>query len=157
MAIGLVRPVRQVLASVSILVLSALSGCTLSVAELVPTYGATPLNFLAGTWADAPLCRDAEMTVRFSPPTTTSFSIAIYHEDQLRDRVDCRNEWRRGRYGSRLTSLDCGLTAQVTVNQIDDDTIEFQYLNLSNAPSNLQEATSHGSGMLTERLYRCIA
>ncbi|MEN0653398.1 MULTISPECIES: hypothetical protein [Hyphobacterium] len=66
--------------------------------------------------------------------------IAIYQDDLLTDRVDCRNEWRRGRYGSRLTSLDCGLTAQVNVNQIDSDTIELQYINLSHAPSNLQEA-----------------
>ena len=130
-------------------------GCTVSVSEMLPSYQATSLNFLAGTWASDPVCADAETTVRFSAPSAQRFTIAIYDGETLTDRVDCRNEWGRAGIGRRATFIDCGFSASVAINQIDNQTIEMQYMNVAASPSSLSEAPSSGTGMRLERLYRC--
>lgn len=138
------------------LALLILPGCSLSISELGPSYMTRPLSFLAGTWADTPACRDASTTVRFTPPTTQSFTISIYEREQLVDRIDCRNEWGRTQYMSRLTALECGLGAQVYINQIDQDTIEFQFVNVAQAPSTLRQSLeAERPSVRNERLYRC--
>lgn len=137
--------------------LLAVPGCSIGLSEVGPSYMARPLSFLAGTWADTPMCRDAGTTVRFTPPSTHSFSISVYEREQLVDRIDCRNEWGRTQFASRLTALDCGLSAQVYINQIDGDTIEFQFVNVAQAPSTLRQSLeTERSPVRNERLYRCV-
>ncbi len=157
MAINLIQSRKNMLrAFIAIGMLGGVAGCALSISEMMPGFQTKPLSYLAGTWADKPVCSEGHTVVRFTPPTTQSFSISIYENKQLIDRLDCRNEYRRVP-GSRVTSVECGLSAQVYIEQIAYNQIELQYVNLAQASQTLKEAMESDVKQVgVKRLFRCI-